>query len=290
MQAGFLRRTVAEDPGNHDARTPGQTKRLGQLLGQRLHFDPQPTANHLAVLDDRLHHFHCQLHRDRKTDALGATRFREDRGVDAGQVAIGIHQRAAGVARIDGRVGLDKVFVAVKPQLVTPGGADDAHGDGLADTKRVADGQGHIAHAQPFRAADSDRRQAFEVDLQHRKVGFRVAADHAGQGFAAVAQGHDNLVGAGGHVVVGEDVAFRAHDHAGAEAGFHTALLGPVVTEVATKLRVFKQRVRGLVDDLGGVQVDHGGRGDDDRVCVGHRALHHRIALRGLLQVHIKAG
>ena len=162
---------------------PGQAERFGQFLGQRLYFDAQPATNHLAVLDDRLHHFHRQFHRDRKTDALGAAGLGEDRRVDAGQVAIGIHQRAAGVARVDRRVGLDEVFVAVEAQLVTPGGADDAHGHGLADAERVADGQRDITDADAFGAADGDRRQVLQVDLQHRKVGFRVAADHSGQWF-----------------------------------------------------------------------------------------------------------
>ena len=85
-------------------------------------------------------------------------------------------------------------------------------------------------------------------------------------------------------------VAALVHDHAGAEAGFHAALLGAVVTEVAAKLRVFKQRMRGLVDDLGGVQVDHRRRGNDHGIGIGHRALHHRVGLRRLLQVHIQCG
>ncbi|MNE95011.1 hypothetical protein D3C80_1930450 [compost metagenome] len=61
--------------------------------------------------------------------------------------------------------------------------------------------------------ADGDRRQVLQVDLQHRQVGFRVAADHAGQGFAAILQGHDDLVGAAGDMVVGQQVALGAHDH-----------------------------------------------------------------------------
>ena len=99
-----------------------------------------------------------------------------------------------------------------------------------------------------------------------------------------------NIIGTVNHMVIGEDVAFGAHDHPGTQAGLHAALLGPVVTEIAAELRVFKQRVRRLVDDLGGVQVDHGRSGDDHRVRVSHRALHHRAGLRRLLQVDIKGG
>ena len=70
LQTGFLRRAITENPRHNNSRTTTEAKRLGQLLGQRLHFNAQPAANHLAVLDDRLHDFHGQIDRDRKTDAL----------------------------------------------------------------------------------------------------------------------------------------------------------------------------------------------------------------------------
>ena len=289
MQTSLLCRAIAEDPRHDNPRTPGQAKRLGQFLGQRLHFNAQPATDHLSVLDDRLHHFHRQFHRNGKTDALRAAGLGEDRRVDAGEVAVGIDQCAAGVARVDRRVGLDEVFVVVQAQLVAAGGADDAHGHGLADTERVADGQRNVADTDVVRAADSDRRQVFQVDLEDGEVGFRVAADDAGEGFTTVLQRHDDLIGAAGNVVVGEDVAFRAHDHAGTEARFHTLLLRRVITEEAAELRILKQRMVRLVDDFGGVQVDHRRRRDGHRVGIGHRALLHAGGLRGLLQVDVEA-
>jgi hypothetical protein len=50
---------------------------------------------------------------------------------------------------------------------------------------------------------------AVGLDLQHRQVGFRVAADDAGGQLAAVVEGHLDLVGGFDDVVVGEDVALR---------------------------------------------------------------------------------
>ncbi|MNI70411.1 hypothetical protein D3C73_1262230 [compost metagenome] len=90
-------------------------------------------------------------------------------------------------------------------------------------------------------------------------------------------------------MVVGQQIAFRAHDHAGAEARFHTLLLGRIVTEETTELRVFEQRMVGPADHLGGVQVDHRGRRDGHRIGIGHRALLHSGGLRGLLQVDVEA-
>ena len=169
------------------------------------------------------------------------------------------------------------------------GGADDAHGHGLADAERVADGQRDVADADVVGTPDGDRRQVFQVDFQHREVSLRVAADHPRQGFPAVLERHHDLVGAAGHVVVGQDVAFRAHDHAGAEARFHALLLGRVIAEEATELRIFEQRMVGFVDDFGGVQVHHRRRGGGYRVGIGHRALLHAGGLRRLLQIDVEA-
>ena len=35
-------------------------------------------------------------------------------GVDADEPAFGIHQRAAGIALVDRRIGLDEIFIAVE--------------------------------------------------------------------------------------------------------------------------------------------------------------------------------
>ena len=289
LQTGFLRRAITENPRHHNPRATAQAKRFGQFLGQRLHLDPQPAANHLAVLDNRLHDFHGQVDRNRKADALRTTGLGEDCGVDPGQVAVGIHQRAARVARVDRGIGLDKVFVVVQAQLVAPGGADDAHGGGLAHAKRVADRQGDITDAQGVRTTNGDGRQVLQVDLQYREVGFRVAADDPGVGFTTVLESHYNLVGPCDHMVVGQQIAFRAHQHRRTQAGLHTALLGLVVAEKVTELRVFKQGAGVFVHHLGGVQVGHGWRGTHHGVGISHRALLHVTGLRGLLQIDVQA-
>ncbi|MNG27071.1 hypothetical protein D3C84_1121440 [compost metagenome] len=90
-------------------------------------------------------------------------------------------------------------------------------------------------------------------------------------------------------MVVGQNITFRAHDHARAEARLHAFLLGRVVAEEAPELRVLEQGVAGFIDDFGGVQVHHGRRGDDHRVGIGHRALLHAGGLRGLLQIDVEA-
>ncbi|MNC43933.1 hypothetical protein D3C75_928220 [compost metagenome] len=91
-------------------------------------------------------------------------------------------------------------------------------------------------------------------------------------------------------MVVGQQVAFRAHDHRRAQARLPAALLGQVVAEEAAELRVFEQRVGALVHHLGGVQVDHRRGGQGHGVGVGYRALHDPRGLRRLLQVDVLTG
>ena len=53
--------------------------------------------------------------------------------------------------------------------------------------------------------------------LMHRHVGALVRADHLGLELALVGEAHRDLVGGLDHVRIGQDVAVRADDEAGAE-------------------------------------------------------------------------
>ena len=128
-----------------------------------------------------------------------------------------IDQRPAGVAGVDGRVGLDEIFKGVDAQMGATQGADDARGHGLTDTKRVADGQHHIAHLQVLGLAQHDDRQFVELDLEQGQVGVRVCADDLGCSASTVGQGDFDVVGVFDHMVVGEDVALGADDDAAAQ-------------------------------------------------------------------------
>ena len=52
-----------------------------------------------------------EVDRDGEADADVAAAAAEDRGIDADHLAAEVEQRTAGVARIDGGVGLDEVVV-----------------------------------------------------------------------------------------------------------------------------------------------------------------------------------
>ena len=62
------------------------------------------------MLEDLIHHAAHHVHRDREADAVGAEVLREHGGVDADQLAVRVDQRAAGIAEIDGGIGLDEIL------------------------------------------------------------------------------------------------------------------------------------------------------------------------------------
>ena len=78
-------------------------------------------------------------------------------GIDADQVALQIDERAAGVARIDSRVGLDEILEPLHPDVRPVQPADDAGGHGLAYVPGIADGEDEIADLELARVPERDR-------------------------------------------------------------------------------------------------------------------------------------
>ncbi len=188
----------------------------------------------------------------------------------------GIHQRAAGVARVDRGVGLDEVLEAVDAEMVAPERADDAERHGVAETERVADGEHEVAHAHALEATERDRRQVVALGLEHGEVRLRIGAAHARLQPAAILQHELDVVRALDHVMVGEDVAVARHEDAGAEARRALARHALVeVREVAAQERIVEQRVA-LPHLLAGVDVHDGRHGLAHGVGEGRHLRAHR--------------
>jgi hypothetical protein len=96
--------------------------------------------------------------------------------------------------------------------------ADDAHGHGLSNAQRVAEGQDHVAHAHRVRVAKRKRGKARRLDLQDREVTGSVRAHHLGGEAPAVGELDADLLRAVHHVVVREHVTVGADDHARAQS------------------------------------------------------------------------
>jgi hypothetical protein len=93
--AGAGRGPVLQHAGDDHALLGLDAKGLGQFSRQLVGLDANPATGDLAVLDNAVHHHAGGRHRNRKTDAHVAARARIDGGVDAQQIAVGVHQRAA---------------------------------------------------------------------------------------------------------------------------------------------------------------------------------------------------
>ena len=67
--------------------------------------------------------------------------------IDSDQLAECIHQRAAGIAVIDGRIRLQEILKASRSRAAgrTAFGADDAHRYRLADAERVTNCERDVA-------------------------------------------------------------------------------------------------------------------------------------------------
>ena len=152
-------------------------------------------------------------------------------GGDADDVAVAVKQRPAGVAWVDGTVGLEHVEGGAAS--VVPGGdepvqgGDDAVGEGVGQLAQgVADGVDRLAHHQLGAVPQGDGGEAAGLDLQYGHVVVLLAADELGVVLVAVGEGDLDVDGAAlvlgrllNDVVVGGDVAVLTEDKAGARGG-----------------------------------------------------------------------
>ncbi|MNY56851.1 hypothetical protein D3C86_1929740 [compost metagenome] len=79
----------------------------------------------------------------------------------------------------------------------------------MVEAEWRTDGEHPFADLEGFRLAQLDARQPLALDLEQRHVGARIGADQLGLQLATVGQTHDDLVGVGHHVIVGQHVAVR---------------------------------------------------------------------------------
>ena len=118
---------------------------------------------HLTRSDQLIHDDAGQIDRNREAISRVEPGLTRNRGVDTDDLALHVDQRAAGVTRIDGRVGLNEVgdggLAALKPLQAASLAADDAGGDGEGEliSEWIADGQHPFA--DPIVIAVAQRRR-----------------------------------------------------------------------------------------------------------------------------------
>ena len=187
-------------------------------------------ATHTAVPHQFAKHKACGIGGDRKADAL---RAHDHRGVYADDFAVRRHQRAAGIAGVERRIGLDHV-------VDQPAGAraqaaaerrDHAGGHRRFEAERIADGDHQLAALQFLGIAERGRRQGHRLDEADKsQIGVGIVADQAGGDVLALGRRHfDARRGTGsasraGNVAVGQDQPIRRHHDAGTGAAARAAV------------------------------------------------------------------
>ena len=99
LEAGFVRRAFGRHVADQRAGGVLELELLGQGGGDVLDHDAQVTAGDMAVLDEAVHDVAGEVDGDGEADALVAAAAAQNGGVDADEPAVGVHQRAARVAR-----------------------------------------------------------------------------------------------------------------------------------------------------------------------------------------------
>ena len=154
-------------------------------------------------------------------------RLRDDRSVDADNLASHVDERTTAVAGIDGRVRLQKTLKCALfnipagfPELAAPTskGADNTGRHGMVELEGTANGQHPIANLDGIRIPQFCRRQVLAgVNLDDRQVRPDIGADKFRVILGLVVQDHLDLVGLIDDVVVGQDVAGPVEDETAPE-------------------------------------------------------------------------
>src|SRR5689334_18155907 len=156
----------------------------------------------------------------------GATARRVDRAVHANDLTIGVDQRTAGIARIDGGVGLDHVEVRGRPlgashEVPTRAADDTCRNARLWIPEKesiwISDGDRPFTDEQVVGIADLGHGQGIRVDLDDGEIVGLVGPENLGRKCLAVSHHHRNACRAGNDMRVGDDDTIWPDYEAGAQ-------------------------------------------------------------------------
>ncbi len=215
-----------------------------------------------------------QVDGDGEADAFITAAVGRNGRVDADDLAVEVHERAAAVAGIDGRVSLDEVLSLVDADAA-PLGADDAGGHGAFQPEGIAQREDPIAYFHLVAVTQlGGSEMVGAIDAEHGEVGFGVGVDHRGLELAAVVQADGDVLAVADDVVVRQDQPGGIDDDARSEASLPMPRLAGHFLEEFPQLRhvaegraelaervVFARRGAFELDGRGRFALDHDYRG-----------------------------
>ena len=172
LDAGLFGRFAGLDRLDEFTALLRNAQRCSQIVGHRLDLHTQITAFDFHAVTQLLHDRRGDLGGDGKADAHAAARRREDRVVDADDIALHVEQRTARIAAVDAGVGLDVAVVCAALSGDTLDGRNDAGRYRSAQAEGIADGHHPVARSRLTRIAEFDEGESLAAaDLQHREIG-----------------------------------------------------------------------------------------------------------------------
>src|SRR5579872_3058884 len=222
LQPGFIRRCSGNDIGNRDAAIhPVHSLDRWILLRRKL--NSNRSARYTMLRSDQLviNVYHC-IRRQCEAHARVRVRIGQDRRINSNNFSSHVHQRSAGVPGIDRRVRLNERLELAIRHNIAPFGRDNACRDRLLQTKRTADCQHPIAYLHALGVAQLSHRQwlVANVNFDNRQIGLRIRANdlRVMQDRPRLAVDlHANTVCLFDNVTIGDNVALRVHNYAGAQ-------------------------------------------------------------------------
>jgi len=178
--------------------------------------DAEIASTHSPVAHKQTGHVLGCIDCDREAESLSG----KHRRIDTDDLAVGSDERAAGVAGIEGCVGLnDVVHQPARLRTQRPSQrADDPGRYRVGEAERIADRDDQLPGAQRRRIAERRVGQIRCVDAQHGQVGMRIVADQRRGKLAAVEERDPNPLRLVNHVAVGENEAVGRKNEAAAVA------------------------------------------------------------------------
>src|SRR4030067_515532 len=120
------------DLGEKDSLLLFHLKLFCHLRGEILYTNSKPGSDHLALFDEITQDLFGHINGNGKSYACARL---DDHGINSNHLSVDIDQRASAIARIDGGIGLNEIFISSRSQTRPAFCTDDSHGHGMLQAK-----------------------------------------------------------------------------------------------------------------------------------------------------------
>jgi hypothetical protein len=143
---------------------------------------------------------------------IAATR-RKDGSIDADKLAPQVHQRAAGIPRIDGRIRLYEILISLLADSGATKGTDNTRRNSLAETEWIAHSDHEITDIEPIAIAHLDGLERMRsLQAEYGQICARVTPDELSHYAAPVLRHYLYGRGLRNYVVCSQHVALLLVD------------------------------------------------------------------------------